>query len=361
LSQFERIVPDSKFNIFVIGPMGAAADNRSLLEKLSDRFRGRSPDRREEHIPNIGEAARQALKALQFRDDQFEIYIPTDLLGGSIVENVFSKIDEADFAIADISHRSANVFYEVAFFNALGTPVILLDLQGRDIPFYWRQDSIVGLKDFSVGSIEPQLTGILRSYFNANDPVQLSNNLITRFYGGIPLVDISAAAGVAVGFFENFARPVLTEGQGVLAIPENGVDHLLIIRPDRINDYGSDRDSISELLARAEARTVKAPLHPRRAVTAHVLERVIVDFPTPLYAMFRAPRYAKLRDRLRNVPNLALAARETAFAKMEAKLIASYFQTLDWLLNDETNLAKRKVSVVSLRDFRERGVDAVRR
>jgi hypothetical protein len=360
LSQFERIVPDSKFNIFVIGPMGAAADNRSLLEKFSDRFRGRSPDRREEHIPNIGEAARQALKALQFRDDQFEIYIPTELLGGSIVENVFSKIDEADFAIADISHRSANVFYEVAFFNALGTPVILLDLQGRDIPFYWRQDSIVGLKDFSVGSIEPQLTGILRSYFNANDPVQLSNNLITRFYGA-PLVDISAAAGVAVGFFENFARPVLMQGQGALALPANGVDHLLILRPDRINDLDSDRDNIKEQLARGERKTLSAPVHPRREVTAQVLGDIIVDFPTPLYAMFRAPRYVKLRDRLRNAQHFSAAAREAAHAKMEAKIIASYFRTLDWLVNNEADLAKRKISVVSLEDFRARGVDSVRR
>lgn len=164
-----------------------------------------------------------------------------------------------------------------------------------------------------------------------------------------------------MGFFENFARPVLMEGQGVLAIPDNGVDHLLIIRPERINDHDSDRDSIRQQLARAEAKTLTAPLQRRRAVTAQVLDGVIVDFPTPLYAMFRAPRYAKLRDRLRNVPNFAPAARETAFAKMEAKLIASYFQTLDWLVNDEADLAKRKLSVVSLKDFRERGVDSVRR
>jgi hypothetical protein len=77
--------------------------------------------------------------------------------------------------------------------------------------------------------------------------------------------------------------------------------------------------------------------------------------------MHRAPRYTKLRDRLRNAPNFAPAAREAAYAKMEAKIIDSYFRTLGWLVDSEANLAKRKISIMSLAEFRANGLSGLRR
>lgn len=354
MNRFERLAPDGKFQVLVVGPIGAGHDKRSPWRRRLDRMQGRPEERFEDHLPNMEAAARRALMELGLRDDQFEVFNPL-IQGGNIVENVFALIDDADFAIADISTDSPNVFYEIAFFNALGTPVVLLNLDGREIPFYWRQESVVFLPTYSVETIARELVKIWRGYFNADEPAQLSTNLITRFYGA-PLVDISAASGVAVGFFENFARPVLTEGQGVLALGENQADRLLVIRPERINDHDSDLRAIEARLAGAQNRTLKAPAHKRGQVTARMLDRVIVDFPTPLYAMFRAPRYVKLRNRLRDAEHFA--QRERAYARMEGKIIASYFRTLEWLIDGDPTLAKRRFTVVSLRDFGERGIEA---
>lgn len=357
MTQFDRLVPDNKFQVFIIGPI-VARDTRPAWRRGLDTLAGRRREKYEEHIANIEAAARGALRALDFSDDQFEVAGPVTR-GGNIVENVFAKIDDADFAIADISTLSPNVFYELAFINALGTPVVLLHLAGGAIPFYWRNESVVFLETYSPENIQRELVDIWRRYFDDREPAQIANNLMTRFYGA-PLVDVSAASGVAVGFFENFAKPVLAEGQGALALAENNADHLIVIRPDRINDHDSDRALIGARLQGAENRTLRAPAHKRGQVTALVLNKVIVDFPTPLYAMFRAPRYVKLRNRLRDAENLSPAARQQANARMEARLIASYFRTLTFSLENESGLARRKFSVVPLKDFQERGVDAIR-
>jgi nucleoside 2-deoxyribosyltransferase len=44
--------------------------------------------------------------------------------GNHIPEDVFSAIDLSDLVVADISHRSPNVMYELAFAHALGIPTI---------------------------------------------------------------------------------------------------------------------------------------------------------------------------------------------------------------------------------------------
>ena len=48
---------------------------------------------------------------------------------------MFHRIDMADFGIADISTTSRNVMYEIAYFNALGTPLISSIIVERPRPF----------------------------------------------------------------------------------------------------------------------------------------------------------------------------------------------------------------------------------
>ncbi|MDT0390620.1 hypothetical protein [Streptomyces dubilierae] len=52
-----------------------------------------------------------------------------------IMEDVWDSIHSADFIVADLSGRNANVFYELGLAHAVGTPVILVAESSKDIPF----------------------------------------------------------------------------------------------------------------------------------------------------------------------------------------------------------------------------------
>ncbi len=140
MNKFENFAPGGKFNVILLGPMGPGKDTRTRLQKIIDRLTNRAIDSTEHHLGAMKSATEKALSSLRFDADQFEIYVPPLTGAGGIVDTVFAKIDEADFAIAEISNRGANVFYEIAMLNALGTPVILLDRENQPVPFYWTMD-----------------------------------------------------------------------------------------------------------------------------------------------------------------------------------------------------------------------------
>ncbi len=52
-----------------------------------------------------------------------------------IMEDVWDGINAADFIIADLSGRNANVFYELGLAHAVGKPVVLVAEDSRDVPF----------------------------------------------------------------------------------------------------------------------------------------------------------------------------------------------------------------------------------
>jgi hypothetical protein len=54
---------------------------------------------------------------------------------GNILDRVYNQIAKADFIIADMTGRNANVFYEVGYAHAIGKSTILLTQNNDDIPF----------------------------------------------------------------------------------------------------------------------------------------------------------------------------------------------------------------------------------
>jgi hypothetical protein len=54
---------------------------------------------------------------------------------GNILDRVYNQIAKADFIIADMTGRNANVFYEVGYAHAIGKSTILLTQHNDDIPF----------------------------------------------------------------------------------------------------------------------------------------------------------------------------------------------------------------------------------
>lgn len=53
----------------------------------------------------------------------------------SILSRIYNQIAKADFVVADMTGRNPNVFYEVGYAHALGTPTVLLTRDADDIPF----------------------------------------------------------------------------------------------------------------------------------------------------------------------------------------------------------------------------------
>ncbi len=52
-----------------------------------------------------------------------------------ILDRIYNQINKADYIIADLSGKNANVFYEVGYAHALNKKVILLINDTKDIPF----------------------------------------------------------------------------------------------------------------------------------------------------------------------------------------------------------------------------------
>lgn len=359
MSQFSGRLAGGRFSVFIIGPMGGDKDLPKIspsLKSLGRIFLGRRAARASlvpvsEHTRNIGYAARNVLRSLGMTDARFEVYVPDQLVSAVIKDDVFHRIDVADLAIADISTTSRNVMYEIAYFNALGTPLILIDFKGGTPPFYLVQSRVLQVSDYTIEDIAARLKPVIGGYLRGED-MNLTDNPITQFYGAA-LVDISAATGVAVGFFENFAYHVLVRGGVLSANPE--LTELVMIKPERINDLESDRRRVGARLAGGERRTLKAPPHPRGEVTALVIGDTIVDFPTPLYALNSAPRYRKLRDRINSMV-ADEARKEELKAKFEARIIESYFAMIRNLISDARNIAGRSWRIIDIREFEAGGL-----
>jgi len=55
--------------------------------------------------------------------------------GERIIPRILAGIRRAAFVIADVTHPSANVFYEIGFAEGMGRPVIVSAKKGTSLPF----------------------------------------------------------------------------------------------------------------------------------------------------------------------------------------------------------------------------------
>lgn len=322
-----------KLSIFVIGPMGNETAH---------------------HTAAIKAGVEQALTSLKYAE-QYEVEIPDRLSGANIVDDVFHKIDTADLAIADISNRSPNVFYEVAMFDTLGTPTILLDLSDAPKqPFYWLQSRVHRIPAFTAEQIATKLELVFKDYLSAHAPIDLTANPITRFYD-VPLIDASAASGLAVGYYDNFLRHMLMEKLGVLATPANKLKKLVVLRPLRIEGFQEDDDVVGALFPNAKGFTAEAPTHRREKVYLPRVDRgVVIDIPTPIYSLQQAPRFKTLRRRLSRFQNLNPSITDEILRRLEKNMIGAFFKTLDFLLRFEQGMSRHKLEIETVASLKEK-------
>jgi hypothetical protein len=70
---------------------------------------------------------------------------------GSVMDDVVALIKRADYLIADLTGRNANVYYELGFAHALDKSVILITQHLADVPFDLRHRRILEYSDTVTG------------------------------------------------------------------------------------------------------------------------------------------------------------------------------------------------------------------
>lgn len=328
---------DKVFSVFIIGAMG---QQKGALAG---------------HTAAMKEALKITFEQLGFEEHQVSIKIPDELSSSGIVDSVFHEMDMADLAVVDISSRSPNVFYELAFFNALGTPFIAFDLEQSDgsvdIPFYFNQTRMERVPEFTVKTLSKSLLQRLKSFFDRGEMIDLTNNPLSRFYD-MPLIDISAATGLAVGYFDNFVRHVIMEGTGAIAMDENALDKLIIVRPAGLGSFTQDEKRIKAAFPDASDLKATALSHRRKAVFLNcVKDGQAIDLPTAIYTLEQSPRYKKLKERVSKFQNLDRTEGTQALDRLGEKMIDAFFKTLEFLIKEDRSLSTTSYKVVNVVDL----------
>ena len=334
------------FNVFVIGPMGADKDKPS-----------ESGTPISQHMVNIAAALRSVMPNYRSPPSRFEVFSPHDLAGGDITDDVFSKIDDADLGIADITSRSPSVMYELAYFHAIGTPVIVIDdgsVNDQNRPFYLKDVNILTVKDFDVATLSTALNERLQRFFNPNDIQNFGNNPISRFYGA-PLIEISGAATIARGYYKNFVKLIVNEGSGIKMLNDGlKFEKLYIVRPSPDLAAGRDFDAYEAAFGGADEKSfsVWGGERPRK-LSAHYDGRAFFDIPRTVYTLANSPRLQRLENALDGMDNVSPERKEEMLSRALKGLIDAFFFALRRSIANDDNAFRGLVEFVEVGELSE--------
>lgn len=194
--------------IFVVGPEDNGTDKPGYLhikEAIYSVFSGRKTS-----------------ETLIF--DKLEVYDPRNNPGGDNFNNwIFAQIDTCDLLVADITGFNPNVVYEVALAHSLGVPCHYVRFGAmKEGQFHLEGESdnpdkiahyFANALLSEANSEEPDVLALgqfadrLNAFFDKGHSP--SQNLLTSFYGGVPLVDAEFTRGLAQTYCRNFLLPFL--------------------------------------------------------------------------------------------------------------------------------------------------------
>ena len=263
----------------------------------------------------------------------------------SIIPGILTKIEAADLVILDLSIGSQNVMYELGLVHALGLPYILTTKDSRP-PFYVRNSFCVGrferLEPFDAqynphALLRSRIGDFLHSLGDSpgagGDPESFATNPVTDYFQGLPVVDISAPAGLAAGYWRNAVRRFVRLG-GYFDPPHRRVTfsnlrpdktevqrelkirHFVAVEPAGIlaETPSEDFDRLRTTLSAHGYRITKGAIHQAndldlRKFDVDFLGRVqpdgsleivepgvVIDIPTTLYALQYSPRVLRIDD-----------------------------------------------------------------
>lgn len=111
-----------------------------------------------------------------------------NLTGRIVIEDIWTKINQSAFLIADVTGRNPNVMYEIGIAHAIGKPTILITQEISKIPFDFNhlrhhayQDNIDGFRE-----MELRLPSVIRQIYDEIYQLDL-NDLLSDGYlrGGV--------------------------------------------------------------------------------------------------------------------------------------------------------------------------------
>jgi hypothetical protein len=273
-------------------------------------------------------------------DAGFRVEGPDANSSADIIPGILTKIERADLVILDLTGGSTGVMYELGLVHALGLPFICLT-SDSDRPFYTK--SIYCITRFELrntfdaekpthAQLRERIEMFLRTDHGPTDDqiekVDFAANPVTAFFGALPIVDISAPAGLAAGYWRNAVRRFVGHG-GYFEEPDRVVAlrlgtevvqrnlpfrHLIAIKPASGLNAAPDTDFkvLRETLADAGYAVVQGHIqqaNPQdmRDFGVNLLGRVnpsgavevvdpgiVLDIPTTLYALQYSPRILRI-------------------------------------------------------------------
>lgn len=323
--------------VYVVGPMG----------KGKGKIGGVDIDK---HIANIRDALFIASDRLAADGlPRLRVNTPIDGAAQDIYEKVLRGIDTCDLAIADISDRSPNVFYELAFLHSLGIPVITLDAKESqergEVPFYAKTRDVNPLNKFYVDEIADYIYADLKYILGEKVDAAVFSNPISKNYNGIALVDISAASGLAAGHFSNFLGRMLSTEHGPF-IYKNGqpshLKHLIVVKPDNVRRLAEYHLQFKNRIKLIEKK--KKYLGLRRPLIYFEFRDCIIDFPSPIICLMESPRYKMIAQILKNQEGQA----DEMLLKIERRWIEAYFDALRQYERGSDQIFQEKMKFMTL-------------
>jgi len=296
---------DRRLDILVLGPMGEDENPAASTAPIRDAIGAL-----------LGEPEFEELLARAHigKNDRF-VHIPDGFNDQEIVNSVLSHLDMADLVVFNFTPKtgktetSPNVFYELALVHSLGIPAIVIVAGDKKIPFYASTTNQHRVKDFLPSTLMDALRVPLREFIDfEHRETNLTDNRVTQFYR-MPVVDISAAVGLATGYYHNFLSRLITEG-GFLALYPDLIRQVIVVRPSGVDStYPADMELLKEGLTQAGHKLETAknlappPNDPLGQLWFDHVKGIVLDIPRTIYPLQRSPRLLSLLGRMQSLPS----------------------------------------------------------
>lgn len=338
-----------EWRIFFIGPMGKEESvdysehlpmlHAHIVDHLMSEKHGYTRENKDSLKKKVWKNERREGTWLKKGTEKITTITPFALYGaGAIPENVFDTIDDSDLIIADLSGNKPSVIYELAFAHALGIRTIIVG-SSQEVSYYFSQSKITDIQfqpnQISSASLDKEIDRWLEDKtkrFNSKNP-------LTEFYGA-PLPDISAATGLAAGFYDNFARPILASGEIVERMPDGSEEvrelkGLIVLHPENFEQkIGQVEKNLRDKLESSFSGGVKRGRRGELVIQTKDGERIptflvedyMIDVPRTMFSLALSPRLERSTKSKK-----AKSLREN----MERVLVGRFFETVkDFLVED---------------------------
>jgi nucleoside 2-deoxyribosyltransferase len=288
---------ERRLDVLVLGPMGE--DDRGPASTLPIQ----------DAIENLlqEDALRDLLNTHNIQEHT--VHVPAGQNESEIVANILGLLDTADLVVFNLTPKQenpdrANVFYELGLVHALGIPAMLVVQEDTVVPFYAQSTQQYRVREFSVEALTDALRSPIRSFLdfeNEESTTTFVNDRVTQFYR-LPIVDISAAVGLATGYYFNFLSRLITEG-GFLAEYPGTIRAVVYVRPSSIQStYEADQERLRAALEgeglQLETRKLDPPKSDEKGpIWFDHVDGIVLDVPRTIYPLRRSPRLLSFLER----------------------------------------------------------------